>query len=253
MVSTSIEPKTGVGADARLTNGTVAGEAPARGGWFASIARPMGGSRVVGAAMGGLISTVLWIGMFTVGLSVPSQPFRDGLMSLAGGEAPAGAYPVNGPLSAVYALVITAFCYTPTNLAMLCCLAALVGCLAYTATNGCGAFEGEETLLVSTDKPGAGAEAAKAAARAAETIPLRPTISAITWGFFIYLFMISGTLLAVQNPFAATSPDQYLRLAGTASLLAFVVGWRPELITRLVAQVGKSKIADGGESSSGGR
>jgi hypothetical protein len=74
---------------------------------------------------------------------------------------------------------------------------------------------------------------------------LRPTISAITWGFFIYLFLISGMMLAVENPFSATTPDQYLRLAGTASLFAFVVGWRPELLTRLVAQVGQARM--GGE------
>jgi hypothetical protein len=212
----------------------------------------MGGTRIVSAALGGLIATALWIGMFTVGLSVPSQPFRDGLLGLAGSPAP-GAYPVNGGWDAMYALFIIAFSYTPTNLAMLCCLAALVGCLAYTATNQFTTPQkpASDPVLVSTDvMPTARPPGLTTHGHHEDTaaIPLRPTISAITWGFFIYLFIISGTLLAVQNPFASTTPDQYLRLAGTASLLAFVVGWRPELITRLVSQVGDSRMGVQGDA-----
>jgi hypothetical protein len=181
---------------------------------------PVGGQRVASAALGGLIATAAWIALFTAGLAVPSQPFRDGLLSLAGGAAPPGAVEVAGLWGALRSLGVIAVCYTPTNLATLCCLASLVGCLASTATN-----------------------APAAAPRADEpAIPLRPAICAITWGFFIYLLMISGMLLAVESPFASTSPDQYLRLAGTASLLAFVAGWRPELIARLVAHVGDSKL-----------
>ncbi len=224
---------------------------------FARLVEPMGGSRIVSAAVGGMISTALWIAMFTVGLSVPSQPFRDGLFALSGGTPPVGAYPINGSLDALYALFIIAFAYTPTNLAMLCCLASLVGCLAYAATNSVETpvRAAKEEVLVSTNPRATTALVAASkdpkAVEDAATIPLRPTISAITWGFFIYLFLISGTLLAVENPFSSTTPDQYLRLAGTASLLAFVVGWRPELITRMVTQVGHARIA--GQDEAGGK
>lgn len=197
---------------------------------IARITAPVGGQRVASAAIGGMIATALWIALFTAGLAVPSQPFRDGLLGLAGGTPPAGAVEITSVWDALRALVVIAMCYTPTNLATLCCMAALIGCLASTATNP------------PSHTPGAD-EA---------PIPLRPAISAITWGFFIYLFMISGMLLAVESPFASTSPDQYLRLAGTASLLAFVVGWRPELISRLVAQVGDSRLSGRDEKSRGG-
>lgn len=227
---TQIEPKT-------ASAGVIAERETGSRKRLANLVEPMGGPRVVSAALGGLIATSLWIGMFTVGLSVPSSPFRDGLLALAGGEPAPGAFRVNGALDAVYAIVIIAFCYTPTNLAMLCCLAALVGCFAYTATNSYVTPRESQVLVLKGDADGE-SKAAKA-----EPIPLRPTISAITWGFFIYLFMISGALLAVDNPFAATSPDQYLRLAGMASLLAFVVGWRPELIAKLVTQVGSSRFS----------
>lgn len=261
MAASLVEPKSGapvVGGAAGGGNGVEKAAASAGGrGGLARVVDPMGGGRVVWAALGGLLATALWIAMFTVGLAVPSQPFRDGLLALAGGDAPPGAFRVETAWDAVYALVIIAFCYTPTNLAMLCCLAALVGCLAYAATNSGGPEREriEETVLVSTDAPSV-AHVAKVTEVSKESgpveksmIPLRPTISAITWGFFIYLFLISGMMLAVETPFSSTSPDQYLRLAGTASLLAFVVGWRPELLTHLVSQVGRSRITAHSESA----
>ena len=204
---------------------------PAPGATLRRVTEPMGGGRVVSAALGGLVSTGLWIGMFTAGIAVPSQPFRDGLLSIAASAPPPNAYAIAGPMDALRALVIIAFCYTPTNLAMLCCLAALVGCLASTATNP---------------------PPKQAVAGDASAIPLRPAMSAVTWGFFIYLFMISGMLLAVENPFASTSPDQYLRLAGTASLLAFVVGWRPELVAKLITQVSNTRFVEQGQRPSSG-
>lgn len=228
---------------------------------------PMGGTRIVSAALGGLIATALWIAMFTVGLSVPSQPFRDGLYALAGGTPPAGAFAINGTLDALYALTVIAFCYTPTNLAMLCCLAALVGSLAFSATTApivvppaaaqpvdepSADAPAHETLLVSTTNPPASSSpAAKPAPPDAvmSPIPLRPAIAAITSGFFIYLFLISGTLLAVENPFSSTTPDQYLRLAGTASLLAFVVGWKPEVISQLITQVSNTRTGQAAGSA----
>lgn len=249
----SVESLTPPDSNGSAIAGSVSPARPNRAarGAIHTIVQPMGGANVAGAALGGLISTALWIGMFTVGLSVPSQPFRDGLFALAGAEAPAGAFPVHTSWDAIYALVIIAFCYTPTNLAMLCCLAAMVGCLAYTATNSPAGREREteEQFLVTAGTPAARALVAE---EKSTPIPLRPTFSAITWGFFIYLFLISGMMLAVESPFASTTPDQYLRLAGTASLLAFVVGWRPEMIAHLVAQVGRSKIAGGNCSSTQG-
>jgi hypothetical protein len=252
-----LESKLVAAGESPKANGRSARAGVAAHGRLARVAEPMGGVGVVSAALGGLLATALWIAMFTVGLSVPSEPFRNGLLAVAGGEPAAGAFRVQGSLDAMYALAIIAFSYTPTNLAMLCCLAALVGCLAYTATNHYVAPPARQQVLVRIDGPmssqGAATEGDKPAeARDEAPIPLRPTISAITWGFFIYLFMISGMLLASNNPFAATTPDQYLRLAGTASLVAFVVGWKPELLSRLVAQVGQTRIGSQGESGAKG-
>jgi hypothetical protein len=131
---------------------------------------------------------------------------------------------------------------------VLCCLASLIGCLGYAATNHVGQGGRRDGTVRESGEP------SRTAARAAKTDPavlsLRPAVSAVTWGFFIYLFLISGTLLAVESPFANTTPDQYLRLAGTASLLAFVVGWQPEVLMRLVSQVGASRMgARDGEPS----
>lgn len=219
-----------------------------RESWFMRWINAVGGPNVAGAAFGGSLVTALWIALFTVGLSVPSQPFRDGLLAVGASTPPPNAYPVTGPASALYALVVTCFSYTPTNLAILCCTASLVGCLGFSAMNRNGNSKHENA---DTHEKGEGTDAHAAGKKptahakhnlAKGSLSLRPAVSAVTWGFFIYLFLISGTLIAVENPFATTSPEQYLRLAGTASLLAFVVGWQPEVLMRLVAQVGTSRI-----------
>ncbi|MGE3109997.1 MAG: hypothetical protein AB7G11_06245 [Phycisphaerales bacterium] len=212
-------------------------------GRLARWSQPVGGPKVVGAALGGMVVTALWIAMFTVGLSVPSLPFRSGLLAVGSSTTPPDAFQINGPLDAIYALTVVCFAYTPTNLVLLCCLASLIGCLGYYATTNGVASHTPPTHPHADDHDLAAGPHSPSRDHPADTLSLRPAISAVMWGFFIYLFLISGTLLAMENPFASTTPEQYLRLAGTASLLAFVVGWQPEVITRLVTQIGRSRIS----------
>jgi len=219
------------------------------------VTEAFGGGRAAIAAITGTIVTGLWITLFTVGLAIPSQPYRDRLLNLADPDAAAA-----GP-GVIISVVATAFCYTPTNLAMLCIVAALTGCLGRLATTNDAAGERarhRQLLLtvVSTSPPDA-ADAAeiKTSTTSTETStvqesvgsdpvvsPLAPAITAVTWGFFIYLVIVSGTVVLTGDPFKETSPEQYLRLAGSASLLAFAVGWQPQILAQLVSNVGTTRL-----------
>lgn len=247
------------------------------------------------AAVIGPCVTLAWLILFTMGLTIPSSGYRARLMSLqpAAAATPApsaiGALtfgPIKGEVrfypklpppappgafGILSAVVMSALTYTPTNLALLCCTSALIGCFGRVATWPDGPLPAAGTAQASAtvhtpatpSAPGAPGKPATdtpvtatadaptpTPAAASETAlasigALAPAITAIMWGFFIYLAMISGMVAITGEPFANTTPEQYLRLAGAASLFAFVVGWRPQVVTQLVSQVGPGRFKGG--------
>lgn len=88
--------------------------------------------------------------------------------------------------------------YTLSNVAILCCLASMIG----------GICRGSNYLL-----------------------------ALATNGLFIYLVLISGLLLLGTSPFDNLSQAQYTRLAGTSSLFAFVCGYDPGMLSKLVGRI----------------
>ena len=50
-------------------------------------------------------------------------------------------------------------------------------------------------------------------------------MSASIRGFVVFLFVIAGLYVTVEDPFRDPSSSQYIRLAGMISILAFVVGY----------------------------
>lgn len=65
-----------------------------------------------------------------------------------------------------------------------------------------------------------------------------PVLSAILRGFFVYLTVISGILVLLENPILGTmSPGQYIRFAGLLSLLSFFVNYDPSLFVALLDRV----------------
>lgn len=242
--------------DADVERRTPAGPAPSKPRRprraIDDLSRMFGGRRTAYAATFGVIITALWLTLFTVGLSIPTAPYRDRLLNLANPAGPAGPAAAYGIFES---LVVIAFAFTPTNLALLCMVSALAGCLGRLATTDDRAAELARRSVhrvtvehTDTQSPPAGATTAtesttvQATAQTIFISPLAPAITAVTWGFFIYLIIISGTVVLTGDPFKETSPDQYLRLAGSASLLAFAVGWQPQILAQLVGNVGAAKL-----------
>lgn len=103
--------------------------------------------------------------------------------------------------------------YTPTNMAILTLLAGFLGgCVSnvkYTM------MDDDERRNLSKEQD----------AILSET-PLAATMRA----FVIYLCLVTGLYAATDDPFKDSTPAQYARLAGSMSLVAFVVGFDPSRI-----------------------
>jgi hypothetical protein len=60
-------------------------------------------------------------------------------------------------------------------------------------------------------------------------------------GFLTYLAVISGILLVISNPFQVTSSEQYIRIAGLISGLAFFMGYDPTKFEELISKFSQWK------------
>jgi hypothetical protein len=101
-------------------------------------------------------------------------------------------------------ILMTFIAYTLTNTAILCCLAGLLGAAAHRLLNK------------ETDKK------------------YYPIFSGIMRGFVVYLLLLAGVYAATSDPFTTTTPEQYVRMAGTVSLLSFLVNYEPNLFQSLI-------------------
>lgn len=153
----------------------------------------------------GLACVALWLTIFVAGLTINSKPYRDALG--------------NGFDLAL--VVQVALFYTPTNTAILTCLAGLMGGVSSFLTFH-GQAPGEtpsapelQRMLVRTENP----------------------FASLLRSFVVYLLFIAGIAITTDAPFANPTPDQYLRIAGLLSLVGFVVGYDPSAFNSLLKRV----------------
>jgi hypothetical protein len=116
---------------------------------------------------------------------------------------------VAGPWSFFTALV----CYSPTNMALLTLISGFLG--------GCVS----NAMISSLEED----EIKKLSSRRIAFLSESP-LAATMRGFVGYLCLIAGLYVAMDDPFKDSTPGQYARLAGSLSLVAFVVGYDPSRI-----------------------
>jgi hypothetical protein len=204
-------------------------------------------------ALGGILFVfAVWISLFTAGTLVDSEPYRrvispqgveeartngapseqDSLArtrlsgdttSFQSGRSAASSSDSTGPAllaaaepptdSTLWAFLVVLFCFTPPNLAFLCIFAGVLGAMG-------------RRLVLSTRQNHATLD---------HTYPL---LSALLRSFFVYLTVISGLLVLLENPILGTaSPGQYVRFAGLLSLLSFFVSYDPTMFVALLDRV----------------
>jgi hypothetical protein len=175
-------------------------------------------------AIGG-IALLAWLLFFSTGLLIESTKYRRYLApetsaaQLKPGDQPmAPVDPYTG--SPVAAFVAATLCFTPTNLLFLTLLAGLLG--------GCSSNVVAERLDDEQSK-----QVEPRRLRYLEESPW----SAMMRSFIVYLCVIAGLYFAIDDPFKNPTAAQYMRLAGTLSILAFVVGYDPSRIDQWIRLV----------------
>ena len=146
-----------------------------------------------------IISSLLWIAFFSLGLLVDSKSFR---------------LCVSNELD-MYSLIICMFTYTPTNIAILCLTSAYIG--------GCAS-----KLTMNNIE-----EASPACADNEKTISQiymsELPMSSMVRGIVIYFAYIAGVCIADANLFNEPTQTAYIKSAGIISLLSFLVGYDPTI------------------------
>jgi hypothetical protein len=158
--------------------------------------------------MVGLFCILSWIGLFTAGLFIDAKNY-------------------SGQLSKDFdigSLIVVCIVYTPTNAAMLTCLAGLAGGISsrltyerLVANDGDGRFRIEEfpkeRLIVWVENP----------------------LASMLRSFVVYLLFVAGLAVASpQNPFADPTPAQYLRFAAMVSVVGFLAGFDPSVFSTIL-------------------
>lgn len=116
-------------------------------------------------------------------------------------------------LSALGSFFVVLLAFTPTNLALICCTAGVIGAAG-------------RRLQLSTDPDRDNRDRS------------HPLLSAFVRGLFVFLIAISGILVLLEDPILGTaSPGQYIRFAGLLSLTSFIVNYDPTVFVLLVDQV----------------
>ncbi|MBN1482489.1 hypothetical protein EH223_10630 [candidate division KSB1 bacterium] len=147
----------------------------------------------------GIASVFLWLVVFLPGLTISSMPYRAALQQSITFEN----------------LFMTLLTYTVTNVAILCCIAGMIGAMT------------RDMYERVTER-----RADKSSARAKKSAGL--VIAGVLRSFLIYILFLSGVYLATNAPFENTTPQQYVRVAGLISVFAFLVGYDPKLFTKIV-------------------
>jgi len=164
----------------------------------------------------GITAMLSWIIMFSMGMLINSKPYRDGVLNhfdLAN-------------------FVLSILTFTPTNIALLCIIAAFAGgCASRLVIGGIPGESAREVPDAEKDKTDS-------------NIYLNENpFSSMLRGLVVYFAFLAGVFVATPTAFAdnSVSPQQYALSAGVVSLIAFIVGYDPTVFRSLLSISGKIK------------
>lgn len=171
----------------------------------------------------GICALALWLVFFSGGLLLETIEYRAFLAphafpNQAEKDKKAGIVAKEYVGTPTFAFIAATLWFTPTNLAFLALFAGLMG--------GCG------SNILYDELPQEEVEQLHPESR--KHLSEMPW-SAMMRSFIVYLCVIAGLYFAMDDPFKDSTPAQYMRLAGTISVLALLVGYDP---TRIKSWVG---------------
>ena len=158
----------------------------------------------------GLVAMFVWFGLFSGGILVSTQPYREALQ--------------NSELSVTMFRVwfFVFLFWTVTNIGILSCVASFLGAL------------GRRTrFTLRMDVPKADVNSDQKDPHGVATY----YTSAIMRGFGIYMLMLAGILVLATEALIAPTQSEYMRLAPTASIISFYAGFDPSIFASLLSRV----------------
>jgi hypothetical protein len=176
----------------------------------------------------GAVLVLGWVVLFGAGTFVPTADYRADLLTRTR-SLTAGQF--------LEAAGVVLACYTVTNILFLALIASCVGCMTcrWRVT---GKVEGLMNFYAGLH-------------------PKRIYLAALLRGFFLYLMVISGFLiLSTEESMVNTGFAQYIRVAGITSVMAFMVGYDPQIAYRLMGrlnEVANKPLRPGGGGPDPGR
>ena len=169
-----------------------------------------------------ILATAAWVILFAIGYTVHAGPYQDVIS-----EPQAVKGDVSELAVFIGALLMFIIASIPTNVMLLACLAGVLG-TGYRRVN----YQNGEGRLTSR--------------------PQDYTL-AITTSFFFYLVVIGGLLsLSVAEILTYETQEKHLKLAGTVSMCAFLVGYDRNIVAWMLQRVATFLMQNDeeGESSS---
>ncbi|MGX2039534.1 hypothetical protein ACWJKU_05280 [Methylocaldum sp. MU1018] len=165
----------------------------------------------------GFSSLAAWIALFGSGLLISSRPYRDRLETSFNWLD----------------FVAAAALYTYTNVAVLTCLAGVIGGVSSRLT-----FQGYQ---VNAEIPGEPEALDKQAVSVSLAYRVESPLASMCRSFLVYLLYIAGLAIGIPggavDALGDTTAAQYLRMAGLLSLLGFAVGYDPTLFQAFLANI----------------
>ena len=173
----------------------------------------------------GLAAVVLWIALFGAALLIDSKPYRNRLSATpsVSGAATSG----NPDVAQKFdwsAFAVSVLLYTPLNAAILTLIAGFIGGCASNITYGSG--QSRASGHESKDQ--------EDRTQIRQLFLTESPFASMLRSFMVYLGLIAGVYITTNDPFANPTADQYVRFAGTTSLLAFGVGYDPTKFQDLI-------------------
>ncbi|MGE3153854.1 MAG: hypothetical protein AB7G48_03025 [Nitrospiraceae bacterium] len=169
----------------------------------------------------GVLGMMIWLALFSAGLLLDSAPYR---------KAIAAAMKANQSVL-LEDVILASLLFTPTNVAFLSVLAGFLG--------GCTSVLNDRHLLQEEIHRAQEVGDQGRVSRLERRIRFMgesPIVSMMR-GFVVYLAIISGIFLVISNPFDNPSMDQFIRLAGLFSVVAFMMGYDPTRFEDLLEKV----------------
>jgi hypothetical protein len=164
----------------------------------------------------GITGTLSWIIMFSLGILINSKPYRDSVLN-------------HFDFTNFMLSILT---FTPTNIALLCIIAAFAGGCASRLV--IGGIPGQSAL----EGPDAGKDKTESHIYMNEN-----PFGSMLRGLVVYFAFLAGVFVATPTAFTdnSVSPQQYALSAGVVSLIAFIVGYDPTVFRSLLSISGKIK------------